>query len=227
MFKLLIVDDDKELVELFSEYLRIEGFDIEHAYEGLLGQEKALSGDFDLVILDMMLPDISGREVLDNIRLHSDIPIIMFTAKGENIDRIMGLESGADDYVPKPCSARELVARIRAILKRISVNYTNDTPLEVASGPLSLSSESRTAIWAGKPLSFTSTEFNLLFLLVSKAGQAVTKQELSEKGLGKPLARYDRSIDVHISSIRQKLNAENDQKTYIETIRGHGYQFIK
>ena len=227
MSKLLIVDDDKELVELFSEYLSMEGFDVDCAYEGLLGQEKALSGHYDLVILDMMLPDISGSDVLNNIRRISEVPIIMFTAKGENIDRIIGLESGADDYVAKPCTARELVARVRAILKRTRAAQEQQDLVEVDCGPLSISSASRTAKWLDTQLTLTSTEFNLLFLLATKAGQVVTKQELSEKGLGKPLARYDRSIDVHISSIRQKLSLEAGHTKFIETIRGHGYQFIK
>ncbi len=227
MSKLLIVDDDKELVELFSEYLTIEGFEIDAEYEGLLGQQKALSGYYDLVILDMMLPDISGSEVLNNIRRSSEVPIIMFTAKGENIDRIIGLESGADDYVPKPCTARELVARIRAILKRTRSTNEQQDILEVDCGPLTISSASRTAKWLDSQLALTSTEFNLLFILATKAGQVVSKQELSEKGLGKPLARYDRSIDVHISSIRQKLSIEAGHAKFIETIRGHGYQFIK
>jgi len=227
MSKLLIVDDDEELVELFSDYLSNEGFDVDMSYKGLLGQQKALSGDYDLVILDMMLPDISGGEVLNNVRRDSDVPVIMFTAKGENIDRIIGLESGADDYVPKPCSPRELVARVRAVLKRTQAVHEAPDMTEVECGPLTISSASRTAQWLGKQLTLTSTEFNLLFILAGKAGQVVSKEELSEKGLGKPLARYDRSIDVHISSIRQKLSEVAGDLSFIKTVRGHGYQFLK
>lgn len=228
MSNILIIDDDKELVELFSDYLSGEGFTVDAAYLGLEGQEKALSGLYDLVILDMMLPDTTGNQVLKNIRQINEIPIIMFTAKGENIDRIIGLESGADDYVPKPCTPRELVARVRAILKRTEGAKGVGTSIDVECGSLVISSQSRTATWLDKQLSLTSTEFNLLYLLASKAGHTVSKNELSEKALGKPLARYDRSIDVHISSIRQKLNLEQgSNQNFIQTIRGHGYQIVK
>ncbi len=227
MSKLLIVDDDEELVELFSDYLSNEGFDVDKAHQGFLGQQKMLSGHYDLVVLDMMLPDMSGSEVLNNVRRISEVPIIMFTAKGENIDRIIGLEAGADDYVPKPCTPRELVARVRAILKRTQAANELEDVTEVDCGLLTISSASRTAKWIEEQLSLTSTEFNLLFLLVRKAGQVVSKEELSEKGLGKPLARYDRSIDVHISSIRQKLIDVAGDISFIKTVRGHGYQFIK
>jgi two-component system response regulator CpxR len=150
----------------------------------------------------------------------------MFTAKGDDIDRIIGLESGADDYVPKPCSPRELVARIRAILRR--TEYTNrNEQHQLNIGPLSIFSESRQAFWFDEILDLTSTEFNLLEVLARQAGHVVSKQALSQQALGRPLARFDRSIDVHMSSIRQKLGQHADGHHLIQTIRGQGYQLIK
>lgn len=225
MARLLIVDDDIELAELFQDYLTQEGFEVDVLHLGLAGMKAALSGQYDLVILDMMLPDIKGTEILAQIRQQSLMPVLMFTAKGDDVDRIIGLESGADDYVPKPCSPRELTARIRAILRRTELNNTQDGAVSV--GPLQLWSEKRKATWFGEPLELTSTEFNLLETLASNAGHVVTKNELSEYGLGRPLAKFDRSIDVHVSSIRQKLGQQEDGQSYIQTIRGKGYQFVK
>lgn len=226
MANVLIIDDDVELAELFQDYLQQEQFKVETCFTGQEGLEAALSDRFDLVILDMMLPDIKGTDILLQIRQKSLIPVLMFTAKGDDIDRIIGLEAGADDYVPKPCTPRELVARIRAILRRTEhVAAKNDPQLEV--GPLSIHSESRQALWFDTPLDLTSTEFNLLEVLARQAGQVVSKQELSQQALGRPLARFDRSIDVHMSSIRHKLGKQADGHHYIQTIRGQGYQLIK
>lgn len=224
MAKLLIIDDDIELAELFQEYLCQEGFEVDVIYEGIKGLRAALSGQYDLVILDMMLPDIKGTDILVQLRQQSLIPVLMFTAKGDDVDRIIGLESGADDYVPKPCSPRELTARIRAILRRTDHNINQDG---INAGPLQLWSEKRKATWFGEPIDLTSTEFNLLETLANNAGQVVSKNELSEYGLGRPLAKFDRSIDVHVSSIRHKLGQQPDGQSYIQTIRGKGYQFVK
>lgn len=226
MTSVLIIDDDVELAELFQDYLQQEKFEVESRFNGQEGLEAALSGRFELIILDMMLPDMTGTDVLRQIRQQSLIPVLMFTAKGDDIDRIIGLESGADDYVPKPCTPRELVARIRAILRRTSLSSTGE-PLPLRIGPLSIHAESRKAFWFEKPLDLTSTEFNLLEVLARHAGHVVSKQELSQQALGRPLARFDRSIDVHMSSIRQKLGQHADGHHYIQTIRGQGYQFIK
>jgi|TARA_A100001391_G_scaffold49456_2_gene29821 DNA-binding response OmpR family regulator len=223
----LIIDDDAELVELFEEYLEQEQFQVKSSLTGKVGLEMALSGSFDLIILDMMLPDISGTEILLQIRQKSLIPVLMFTAKGDDIDRIIGLESGADDYVPKPCTPRELVARIRAILRRMDAVMVDMQSQDIQIGPLQLSAQKRQALWFEKPLELTSTEFNLLEALVRKAGQVVSKDELSQRALGRPLVRFDRSIDVHMSSIRQKLGNQQDGQSYIQTIRGKGYQFIR
>jgi len=223
----LIIDDDAELVELFQEYLQQEQFQVSTSLTGKAGLEMALTGDYDLIILDMMLPDITGTEILLQIRQKSLIPVLMFTAKGDDIDRIIGLESGADDYVPKPCTPRELVARIRAILRRMDALMVDMQTQDIQIGPLQLSAQKRQVLWFDKPLDLTSTEFNLLETLVRKAGHVVSKDELSQRALGRPLVRFDSSIDVHMSSIRQKLGNQQDGQSYIQTIRGKGYQFIR
>ncbi|EGL56091.1 MAG: response regulator transcription factor [Pseudomonadota bacterium] len=227
MANVLIIDDDAELVELFQEYLQQEQFQVSASLTGKAGLEMALTGDYDLIILDMMLPDITGTEILLQIRQKSLIPVLMFTAKGDDIDRIIGLESGADDYVPKPCTPRELVARIRAILRRMDALMVDMQTQDIQIGPLQLSAQKRQVLWFDKPLDLTSTEFNLLETLVRKAGHVVSKDELSQRALGRPLVRFDRSIDVHMSSIRQKLGNQQDGQSYIQTIRGKGYQFIR
>ncbi len=227
MASILIVDDDKELAELFRDYLQQEQFSVETRFNGTEGLGAALSGRFDLIILDMMLPDIKGTDILLQIRHQSLVPVLMFTAKGDDIDRIIGLESGADDYVPKPCTPRELVARIRAILRRTELSSGQLDAGQFVVGPLSIHSETRQAFWFGERLDLTSTEFNLLEVLARQAGHVVSKQELSTQALGRPLARFDRSIDVHMSSIRQKLGRQHDGHHYIETIRGQGYQLIR
>ncbi len=227
MANVLIIDDDAELVELFQEYLQQEQFQVSASLTGKAGLEMALTGDYDLIILDMMLPDITGTEILLQIRQKSLIPVLMFTAKGDDIDRIIGLESGADDYVPKPCTPRELVARIRAILRRMDALIVDMQTQDIQIGPLQLSAQKRQVLWFDKPLDLTSTEFNLLETLVRKAGHVVSKDELSQRALGRPLVRFDRSIDVHMSSIRQKLGNQQDGQSYIQTIRGKGYQFIR
>ncbi|MEI8570824.1 DNA-binding response regulator [Methylomonas sp. LW13] len=226
MHKVLIIDDDVELAGLFREYLTQEGFNVDVSHTGASGLQHALSGEYQLVILDIMLPDIKGTEILTRIRLESRVPILMFTAKGDDVDRIIGLESGADDYVPKPCTPRELVARIRAILRRTQPAASLSSG-PIVAGPLKLWPEKRKAAWFEQDLDLTSTEFNLLETLASQVGRVVSKNELSEKALGRPLARFDRSIDVHMSSIRQKLGSQPDGRSYIQTVRGQGYQMIK
>lgn len=227
MARVLIIDDDVELAELFQDYLQQEQFNVETCFNGRDGLDAAVSGRFDLIILDMMLPDIKGTEVLIHIRQQSLIPVLMFTAKGDDIDRIIGLESGADDYVPKPCSPRELVARIRAILRRTESSHSQADHSQIHVGPLSIHSEKRQAFWSDQLLDLTSTEFNLLEVLARQAGHVVSKQTLSEQALGRPLARFDRSIDVHMSSIRQKLGQKRDGHHFIQTVRGQGYQLIR
>ncbi|UJS22620.1 response regulator transcription factor [Thiothrix winogradskyi] len=226
MSKLLLVDDDIELTTMLTEYLEREGFDITAVHNGDTAVREALNGDYALVVLDVMMPGMSGIEALSRIRTHSKMPVLMLTARGDDIDRIIGLELGADDYVPKPCMPRELVARIRAILRRTSNDTatTNHEPLQ--TGALTLYPEKRQTLWHGQPLELTSTEFNLLEVLARQAGQPVSKADLSTHGLGRALTRYDRSIDVHMSSIRHKLGNLADGRSCIQTVRGIGYQLI-
>jgi len=227
MTHVLLVDDDVELSSMLREYLLQEGFDTTTVHDGEAGVSEALSGRHAVVVLDVMLPRLSGVEALRQIRARSRVPILMLTAKGDDVDRIVGLELGADDYVPKPCSPRELVARLRAILRRVQNAEAPAEPGPVAAGPLTLWPEKRRAEWAGRPVELTSTEFNLLEVLARNAGKVVTKADLSDKGLGRPLARFDRSIDVHVSNLRQKLGRLADGRSCIETVRGVGYQLVR
>jgi len=224
--KILLVDDDVELVEMIRDYLVQEGFDVTMVHDGESGVAQALGGTYAIAVVDVMMPGISGIEVLRRIRQSSAMPVIMLTARGDDTDRIVGLELGADDYVPKPCTARELTARIRAILKRVGGTYS-DTPHQIKAGALSLWPERRTVKWEGLPVELTSTEFGLLEVLARNAGQVVSKNDLSEQALGRPLTRFDRVIDVHMSSIRQKLGASADGRSCIQTVIRKGYMLIK
>lgn len=223
--KILLVDDDLELGTMLSEYLGGEGFVTTHVLTGKSGVQHALSGNYVAVVLDIMLPDINGSEVLRQIRHYSKIPVIMLTAKGDNIDRVIGLEMGADDYVPKPCYPRELVARLRAVLRRVE-----PAPAPAGKGDglrlaeLTLSPATRQCHWQGEPLELTATEFNLLELLLRAPERVVSKDELSLHGLGRPREPYDRSVDVHICNIRQKLQALAGEAIGIETVRSIGYR---
>jgi DNA-binding response OmpR family regulator len=225
--KVLLVDDDIELVGMLGEYLEREGFEVKGVHDGESGIAEALSGQYAIAVLDVMMPGKSGIEVLARIRADSVMPVLMLTAKGDDTDRIVGLELGADDYVPKPCTPRELTARIRAILRRSGASAANSSPLPVAVGALTLWPDQRRAEWTGKSLELTSTEFNLLEVLARNAGCVVSKTELSEQGLGRPLSRFDRSIDVHLSSIRHKLEPLPDGRSCIQTVFRKGYQFIR
>lgn len=228
MTKILLIDDDVDLAEMLKDYLEHEGFEVCAVHEGAAGMQEALSGNYALVVLDVMLPGMRGTEVLNRIRLQSRVPVLMLTAKGDDVDRIVGLEAGADDYVPKPCTPRELVARIRAILRRSSADSRREADRgPLTAGALSLWPEKRIAEYCGEPLELTGTEFSLLQVLISECGRIVSKKELSERGLGRPLARFDRSIDVHMSSIRQKLGNLPDGRAPIVTVRGQGYMLIK
>lgn len=224
MAAVLLIDDDVELAGMLADYLRRDGFAVDLAHDGESGVQAALSGNFAIAVLDVMMPGISGIEALRRIRAGSRMPVLMLTARGDDMDRIVGLELGADDYVPKPCLPRELAARLRAILRR-SAGAPQDNG-ELAVGPLRLHAAQRRAEWRGRLLELTSTEFNLLEVLARNAGRIVGKDELSAQALGRPLARYDRSIDVHLSSIRQKLGLLDDGRSPIQTVFRQGYQMI-
>jgi DNA-binding response OmpR family regulator len=226
MTRLLLVDDDVELAAMLADYLGREGFAVEVASDGQTGLERAISGEFALVVLDVMMPRKSGIDILNQIRQRSLLPVLMLTAKGDDADRIIGLELGADDYVPKPCTARELSARIRAILRR--VEGTGSPAREpITVGELSVFPETRAATWNGRPLDLTSTEFSLLEVLARNAGQTVSKEELSVQALGRPLAKFDRSIEVHLSRIREKLGTRVDGRSSIQTVYRRGYLFLR
>lgn len=225
MTSVLLIDDDVELAEMLGDYLAQDGFVVSMEHDGVSGAEAALSGTYEIVVLDVMMPRMSGSDVLRRIRAVSSIPVVMLTAKGDDMDKIVGLELGADDYVPKPCQPRELAARLRAILRRTgSTQERADASIVV--GDLVVRPELRRVEWAGVPVELTSTEFNLIEALARQAGKPVSKNELSESALGRPLARFDRSIDVHLSSIRQKLGALPDGRSCIQTVYRRGYQLI-
>lgn len=228
MINILLVDDDVELSQMLSEYLTNESFKVKVVHTGQEGVDEALSGKYRAVILDIMLPDISGIDVLKNIRQSTNVPVIMLTAKGDNIDRVLGLELGADDYVPKPCYPRELLARLRAVLRRMDdqsiANQTELNNQKYEFHHLLLDIPQRICSWNNVTIELTSTEFNLLALLVKSQDRVVTKEELSEAGLGRTRELYDRSVDVHISNIRQKLHQLTKDAVTIETIRAVGYR---
>lgn len=224
MTQILIIDDDTELSSMLGEYLSAEGFGIDHAFDGEQGVQKALTNQFDAIILDVMMPKLDGFEVLRQIRTESCVPVLMLTAKGDDVDRIVGLEIGADDYLPKPFNPRELLARLRAVLRRThSSNQQNQKSHVQHIGPLEINTSSRTVLAGEHTLDLTSTEFNLLHTLVKQAGQVVSKEILSEHGLGRKLEKYDRSIDMHMSNLRKKMTRYNVGSMII-TVRGQGYQ---
>lgn len=220
---ILLVDDDRELSSMLGEYLSVEGFTIDYAYDGRQGVEKALSGQYVAVILDVMMPELDGFEVLRRIRGASAVPVLMLTAKGDDIDRIVGLEIGADDYLAKPFNPRELLARLHAVLRRTQQYKQHEH--KYCIGSLEVNPASRTVIFGGQIIDLTSTEFNLLHTLAIQAGQIVSKENLSQQGLGRTLEKYDRSIDMHMSNLRKKM-AQYNAASMIITIRGHGYQLL-
>lgn len=225
MNRILIIDDDEELCDLVSEYLTVEGFETETAHDGETGLQKALSGAFDLVTLDVMLPKKNGFDVLRDLRETSKIPVIMLTARGEDMERIVGLEIGADDYLPKPFNPRELVARLRAILRRVETGEeTVQTEIDKFTvDDVDVQISARSATRNGEDLNLTSVEFDLLAELLRCAGKVVKKEDLSEKVLERKLSPFDRSLDMHVSNLRKKLgNRENDAEI-IKTIRSVGY----
>ena len=226
MTAVLLVDDDIELAEMLSDYLAQDGFQVSMRHDGASAVDAALSGQFAIAVLDVMMPRLSGVEVLRRIRAVSTMPVLMLTAKGDDMDRIIGLELGADDYVPKPCQPRELAARLRAILRR-SAAASEPTNAPIVVGDLCVHPALRRVEWAGATVDLTSTEFNLVELLARHAGRPVSKSDLSAQALGRTLARFDRSIDVHLSSIRHKLGTLPDGRSCIQTVYRQGYQLIR
>lgn len=246
--RVLMVDDDEELVELVTEYLRREGFDTEAVHDGEAGLERALSGEPSLVVLDVMLPGIGGFEVLRRIRASptpaARVPILMLTARGEEIDRVMGLEWGADDYLAKPHSPQELLARVRAMLRRVRLDReahgemaeqeSLSTPQSqklatqrLKVGDVELDGAAREARVGNQPLDLTAVEFELLALLLRHAGEVVTREAVSLEVFDRPLTHFDRALDVHMSNLRRKLGTSPGGGERIKTVRGIGYVFAK
>ncbi|WP_334184623.1 response regulator transcription factor [Novosphingobium sp.] len=227
MEKILLVDDDVELTTLLSEYLAEEGFSVDATDDGRAAISAAQAGTADIIVLDVMMPRINGIDVLQKIRRVSSAPVLMLTAKGDDADRIAGLNLGADDYVSKPCSPGELAARLKAILRRVRRPGASVVPDVVHAGKLTLNAASRTADWDGRSLSLTGTEFGLLEILARNVGRLVSKDELSRLVFAKPATSFDRRIDVHLSSIRQKLGVRGDGQAWIQSVRGQGYQLVQ
>ncbi|MFZ2289450.1 MAG: response regulator transcription factor [Halopseudomonas yangmingensis] len=218
---LLLIDDDQELCELLSDWLQGEGFAVTCAHDGRSGLQMAAAAEADAIILDLMLPDTSGLEVLRELRRLHNTPVLMLSARGEPIDRILGLELGADDYLAKPCDPRELVARLRALLRRSQPVPQGSGQLQC--GALRLDSESLLVWRNDELLALTQTEALILAMLMHNSGQLVDRQQLSREVLGKPLGPYDRSLDMHISNLRRKLGQHADGRPLIQSVRGRGY----
>ena len=220
MNSLLIVDDDVELCALLIERLAEDGFNLSAVHNGTDGLELASSGNYSLVILDVMLPRMGGIDVLKQLRARSSVPVLMLTARGDDIDRIIGLEVGADDYLPKPFNPRELVARIKAILRRMEERRTD---LEkFTAGDILIDTSLREAYIGDRSLQLTTIEFALLEVLVRNPGRALSREYLTDIALGRRLGAFDRTIDVHISNLRRKLDERRGIQR-IKTIRGSGY----
>jgi len=221
MNHILVIDDDRELVDLLREILAWEGFAVDAAYDCDSGIAGALTGEHVLVVLDVMLPDGSGLELLKTLRTSSNVPVILLSAVGDAVDRILGLQIGADDYLAKPFDPRELAARIHAILRR-----TRDTPAggsEIKVGDVAMSASRRLVVRDETPVELTAVEFNVLECLLRNAGNIVSRETLAERALGRPLAAFDRSVDVHVHNLRKKISATPDER--IKTIRGIGYMY--
>lgn len=217
---LLIVDDDTELCALLTERLAEDGFIVHAVHDGREGLERAASDAYSLIILDVMLPHKGGMQVLRELRALSSVPVLMLTARGDDIDRILGLEIGADDYLPKPFNPRELVARIRAILRRLDDRPAGQDLL--TNGDITIDVSRIEARINGEPLPLTTVEFALLETLVRNVGRILTREYLTDIALGRQLGSFDRTIDVHISNIRKKLD-DRHVNQHIKTVRGSGY----
>jgi DNA-binding response OmpR family regulator len=219
---ILIIDDDQELCALLQEYLSLQGFEVSAIHDGAEAVAHLAGHHYDALVLDIMLPGMQGLDVLRKLREFNNTPVLMLTAKGEDTDRIVGLELGADDYLAKPCNPRELSARLRAILRRTGEQRQDTAELRI--GQCVVNSANRSAQYADQALLLTSAEFNLLQLLMTRAGSVVDKETMSREALGRPLSAYDRSIDVHISKIRKKLAAAGGEQLIV-SVRGLGYQY--
>jgi two-component system response regulator CpxR len=219
--RLLVIDDDPRLRELLSEYLAGRGYEVDLAENGLVGLEAARTARHALAVLDIMMPGLDGLDVLRELRKTSDLPVILLTARGDDMDRIVGLELGADDYLPKPFNPRELLARIQAVLRRSEARAEPGATLR--AGPISVDPDRREARLNGELLSLTTTEFDILRVLVANAGRVLPRERLMELARGEDFASFDRSIDVHVSHLRRKLCDDPKEPRLLKTVRGVGY----
>ena len=222
--RVLLVDDDRELCQMLTEYLEAEHFEVKSVHDGGDALGELELNDFEILILDVMLPSVGGFDVLRKLGASYETPILMLTARGDDVDRIVGLELGADDYLSKPFNPRELVARIRAILRRASTRAVRGgTADEIAVGQIVLNSGMHQVRVADRPVTLTGAEFRVLELLMRSAGQVISRESMTEQALGRKLVPYDRSIDTHISNLRRKLNLETGRNPEIKNVRGSGY----
>jgi len=219
---ILLADDDTELSGLLKEYFESESFNVRLAPDGLAALEEARKPGLDLIVLDVMMPGMNGMDVLRELRKESSVPVIMLTARGDDMDRILGLELGADDYVPKPCNPRELLARIRAVIRR-GVGQAEVSSIMVDD--IELNHGNRTLVKSGEMVELTSTEFSILYELLQHRGDVVSKRDLYISALGREPVPHDRSVDMHVSNLRRKLGPDPRGDNRIETIRGIGYQY--
>jgi DNA-binding response OmpR family regulator len=221
--RVLLVDDDRELCQMLSEYLDAEHFDVKSVHDGSDALSELQNGEFEIVILDVMLPSVGGLDVLRKLGADCTTPILMLTARGDDVDRIVGLELGADDYLSKPFNPRDLLARVRAIFRRALRGARPGTPDVLTVGPITLNAGTRQVHVADKMVALTGAEFRVLELLMRSAGQVISRDSMTEQALGRKLAAYDRSIDTHISNLRRKLELEAGTNPEIKNVRGSGY----
>ena len=226
MTSVLLIDDDTELTKLLEEYLKEEQFQLDFAHDGVSGLEKAVGNQYSVIVLDVMLPGMSGLDVLKQLRQKSTIPVLMLTARGSELDRILGLELGADDYLPKPFNPRELVARLRAILRRTANGGVAASGQPIHLADVELHPESRSITCGGKPVTLTGAEFDLLYTFLRNPGKIISREDLTQAALGRPMSPMDRSIDVHVSNLRRKLGAYDGNHERIKAIRGSGYVYL-
>jgi len=225
--RLLLVDDDLKLCQLLTDYLEPLGYEVEAVHDGRTGLARALEAPQAAVILDVMLPGMSGLDVLRELRKTSQVPVVMLTALGDEVDRITGLELGADDYLPKTFSTRELLARLRAVLRRsaaVAAQHDSARPAPIAVGPLWIDPGARTAALSEKPLVLTRVEYDLLLALAKAVGRVCTREHLLLAAADRDFEAFDRSIDVHVSALRRKLGDDSRAPRFVETVRGVGYR---
>ncbi|MCG9722973.1 response regulator [Shewanella sp. Isolate7] len=226
MSQILLIDDDLGLAELLAQLLELEGFNLTLAHDGAAGLALALEQQFDLILLDVMLPKLNGFEVLKALRAKKQTPVLMLTARGDEIDRVVGLEIGADDYLPKPFNDRELVARIKAIIRRTGHQVDDQQPGILEFADIKLDPSRQEVVCQDQLLILTGTEFSLLYHMIQHSGEVLSKDNLSENVLGKKLMPFDRSLDMHLSNLRKKLPERTDGRPRVKTLRGKGYIWL-